>query len=152
MKPLIHVANQRIENLNLSSFYILGMDTSSSLGLSFPPPASSVVEFVTDHTRHLAAAVSGSSANEGKHHDFLLTDTASSDEPISNALVPTTVPTPSDDAAAASATASPFQMAYPADVAWTVIFSSMIMSAIIGNLVVFWIVLGKKKVTKKIML
>jgi hypothetical protein len=34
-------------------------------------------------------------------------------------------------------------MPYAADAAWTAIFSLMIASAIIGNLVVFWIVLGK---------
>ena len=37
----------------------------------------------------------------------------------------------------------PFRMEYAADVAWTVVFSFMITSAILGNLVVFWIVLGK---------
>ena len=37
----------------------------------------------------------------------------------------------------------PFRMPYSADVAWTVVFSIMIVSAIVGNLVVFWIVLGK---------
>ena len=37
----------------------------------------------------------------------------------------------------------PFQMSIAADVAWTIIFSLMIGGAIIGNLVVFWIVLGK---------
>ena len=37
-----------------------------------------------------------------------------------------------------------FQMPYAADVSWTVIFSIMITCAILGNLVVFWIVLGKR--------
>lgn len=37
----------------------------------------------------------------------------------------------------------PFRMDYRADVIWTVVFSIMITSAILGNLVVFWIVLGK---------
>ena len=36
-----------------------------------------------------------------------------------------------------------FQMPYAADVSWTVVFSIMITCAILGNLVVFWIVLGK---------
>ena len=36
-----------------------------------------------------------------------------------------------------------FQMPYAADVSWTVVFSIMITCAILGNLVVFWIVLGE---------
>ena len=36
----------------------------------------------------------------------------------------------------------PFQMTYSADVGWTVFFGIMIGSAIIGNLVIVWIVLG----------
>ena len=36
----------------------------------------------------------------------------------------------------------PFQMSYGADVGWTIVFGLMIGNAIIGNLVVFWIVLG----------
>ena len=39
------------------------------------------------------------------------------------------------------------KMSYAADVAWTFIFSVMIVIAIIGNLVVFWIVLGKQRQT-----
>ena len=35
-----------------------------------------------------------------------------------------------------------FRMDPMADAAWTVVFSLMIISAIAGNLVVFWIVLG----------
>lgn len=38
----------------------------------------------------------------------------------------------------------PFQMTFAADVAWTIFFSAMIVNAIIGNIVVFWIVLGKQ--------
>ncbi len=41
-----------------------------------------------------------------------------------------------------SAPRSPFRMSQHADVAWTVVFSLMIVSAIVGNLIVFWIVLG----------
>ena len=37
----------------------------------------------------------------------------------------------------------PFQMTYSADVGWTIFFGIMIGSAIIGNLVIVWIVLGK---------
>ena len=37
----------------------------------------------------------------------------------------------------------PFKMDPAADVIWTVVFSIMLVSAIAGNLVVFWIVLGK---------
>ena len=36
----------------------------------------------------------------------------------------------------------PFQMTYSADVGWTIFFGIMIGSAIIGNLVIVWIVLG----------
>ena len=36
----------------------------------------------------------------------------------------------------------PFQMSFGADIAWTIVFGLMIGNAIIGNLVVFWIVLG----------
>ena len=38
----------------------------------------------------------------------------------------------------------PFQMTYSADVGWTIFFGIMIGSAIIGNLVIVWIVLGNK--------
>jgi hypothetical protein len=38
---------------------------------------------------------------------------------------------------------NPFKMDPMADAAWTIVFSLMIISAIAGNLVVFWIVLGK---------
>ena len=37
----------------------------------------------------------------------------------------------------------PFKMKPAADIFWTVIFSVMLVCAISGNLVVFWIVLGK---------
>ena len=37
----------------------------------------------------------------------------------------------------------PFQMAFSADLIWTFVFGSMIGCAILGNLVVIWIVLGK---------
>ena len=37
----------------------------------------------------------------------------------------------------------PFQMEFTADLIWTVVFGSMIGCAILGNLVVIWIVLGK---------
>ena len=40
----------------------------------------------------------------------------------------------------------PFQMTYSADVGWTIFFGIMIGSAIIGNLVIVWIVLGNTKV------
>eukprot|EP00095_Tigriopus_kingsejongensis_P002266 maker-scaffold633_size121756-snap-gene-0.27 protein:Tk02266 transcript:maker-scaffold633_size121756-snap-gene-0.27-mRNA-1 annotation:"tachykinin-like peptides receptor 86c" len=40
---------------------------------------------------------------------------------------------------------SPFQMSNVADIVWTLVFSSMIVSAIFGNLVVFWIVLAHKR-------
>ena len=39
----------------------------------------------------------------------------------------------------------PFQMTYSADVGWTIFFGIMIGSAIIGNLVIVWIVLGNTK-------
>ena len=39
-------------------------------------------------------------------------------------------------------TEGPFQMTYSADVGWTIFFGIMIGSAIIGNLVIVWIVLG----------
>ena len=39
----------------------------------------------------------------------------------------------------------PFRMNYTADVAWTVVFSFMITSAILGNMVVFWIVMGEQE-------
>ena len=41
-----------------------------------------------------------------------------------------------------AATEGPFQMTYSADVGWTIFFGIMIGSAIIGNLVIVWIVLG----------
>lgn len=37
----------------------------------------------------------------------------------------------------------PFRMSEVADIVWTIVFSLMIVAAIIGNVVVFWIVLGK---------
>ena len=36
-----------------------------------------------------------------------------------------------------------YNMSRAADIAWTVVFSVMIICAIVGNLAVFWIVLGK---------
>ena len=36
-----------------------------------------------------------------------------------------------------------YNMSAAAGVAWTVVFSAMIICAIVGNLAVFWIVLGK---------
>ena len=36
----------------------------------------------------------------------------------------------------------PFQMPLAAEVVWTLFFSVMIVNAVIGNIVVFWIVLG----------
>ena len=36
-----------------------------------------------------------------------------------------------------------YNMSQAADIAWTVVFSVMIICAIVGNLAVFWIVLGK---------
>ena len=60
----------------------------------------------------------------------------------------TAVATSSSSVASASSSSSgesetsPFQMSYVADVTWTLVFSVMIVSAILGNLVVFWIVLG----------
>ena len=36
-----------------------------------------------------------------------------------------------------------YNMSRAADIAWTVVFSVMIIAAIVGNLAVFWIVLGK---------
>jgi hypothetical protein len=38
---------------------------------------------------------------------------------------------------------APFHMGHTADVAWTIVFSVMITCAIVGNLAVFWIVLGE---------
>ena len=115
------------------------MDTSS-LGLSLSPPLSSsvVVEFVTDHTGHrLSPAISASAAEElSEDYDYFITEPSAA---------PSTTPSPHDDRGGGGDEAGAFQMAYSADVAWTVIFSSMIMSAIIGNLVVFWIVLGRNK-------
>ena len=35
-----------------------------------------------------------------------------------------------------------YNMSEAADIAWTVVFSVMIICAIVGNLAVFWIVLG----------
>ncbi len=40
------------------------------------------------------------------------------------------------------------RMSVGADVGWTVVFSIMIINAIIGNIVVFWIVLCKNLKTK----
>jgi hypothetical protein len=39
-------------------------------------------------------------------------------------------------------------MSVGADIGWTVVFSIMIINAIIGNIVVFWIVLCKNLKTK----
>ena len=36
-----------------------------------------------------------------------------------------------------------FQMDPVADITWTVVFTSMLVCAVVGNLIVFWIVLGK---------
>lgn len=46
------------------------------------------------------------------------------------------------DSSESSSEESPFQMTRVADTLWTFVFSTMIVSAIFGNLVVFWIVLG----------
>ena len=47
--------------------------------------------------------------------------------------------------------AEPFQMEVAADVIWTSVFGLMIGGAIIGNLVVVWIVLGNNHITFMIM-
>ena len=36
-----------------------------------------------------------------------------------------------------------FQMDPVADITWTIVFTSMLVCAVVGNLIVFWIVLGK---------
>ena len=50
----------------------------------------------------------------------------------------TAIPVPGDDDDDA-----PFGMGLGADIAWTAGFSLMISSAIVGNLAVFWVILGK---------
>ena len=43
-----------------------------------------------------------------------------------------------------------YNMSAAADIAWTVVFSAMIICAIVGNIAVFWIVLGKYKMASKV--
>ncbi|TRY61235.1 hypothetical protein TCAL_03201 [Tigriopus californicus] len=49
------------------------------------------------------------------------------------------------DSTESSSEESPFQMTQVADTIWTFVFSTMIVSAIFGNLVVFWIVLAHRR-------
>ncbi len=63
-------------------------------------------------------------------------------EDATTTTLPTTTTTTSS-----SSSSSPSHMTLAADIAWTVVFSSMITSAIVGNMVVFWIVLGKFRIS-----